>query len=67
MKTMPDIHRARSFTRALLNYADNLRVIDAARYGTIADQIERMAQPAFDALRETPAVAQPHMIGCEDE
>jgi len=63
----PDIHRARSFTRALLNYADNLRVIDADRYGTIADQIERMAQPAFDALRETPAVAQPDMIGAEDE
>jgi hypothetical protein len=67
MKTMPDIHRARSFTRALLNYANNLRVIDADRYGTIAEQIERMAQPAFDALRETPAVAQPHMIGAEDE
>jgi hypothetical protein len=64
---MPDIHRARSFTRALLNYADNLRVIDADRYGTIAEQIERMAQPAFDALRETPAVAQLHMIGHADE
>ena len=64
---MPDIHRARSFTRALLNYADSLRIIDADRYSTIADQIERMAQPAFDALCETPAVAQPHMIGAEDE
>ena len=64
---MPDIHRARAFTRALLNYADSLRVIDADRYGTIAKQIERMAQPAFDALRETPAADQPHMIGAEDE
>jgi hypothetical protein len=64
---MPDINRARSWTRALLNYADSLRALDADRYGTIAEQIERMAQPAFDALRETPAVAQPHMIGAHDE
>jgi len=64
---MPDIHRARAYTRALLNFADNLRVIDHDRYRTIADAIERMAQPAFDALRETPAGAQDNMIGEFDE
>lgn len=62
----PDIRTARVHMRALLNFADSLRVSDPVRYGTIAGQIERMAQPAFNALEAAPVVAQ-DMVGEHDE
>lgn len=62
----PDIRTARHHARALMNFAENLRVIDKDRYATVAATIEQHARSAFNALEAAPVVAQ-DMVGSHDE